>query len=219
MKLYFVLAVAAGITVASPPGTLRGEPGGVGYPLPATDYYHDSYACAAAEQMSSIGASFTNYAVCDDYNGVQVLLTTYTTWGVTTGTTPTELEIMIIPDDSGVPSASGPSSQVSYPATLTDTGMTYGSYAIWLAVIDLSAASVEIDSPVWIGPHRADGVSWYPIGGTTVTGSEAYRTVAAGWAWAPFSGSLVAGDLFKILEGSPYSALERNTWAGIKNMF
>jgi len=37
MKLYFVLAVTAGITVASPPGTLRGEPGGVGYPfLPPT---------------------------------------------------------------------------------------------------------------------------------------------------------------------------------------
>ncbi|MCK5840852.1 MAG: hypothetical protein KAH31_01690 [Candidatus Sabulitectum sp.] len=218
MRIFLVLFAVVAISFAS--GTLRGAPGGeAGYTLPGTDDELDSYAYAAAEQMSTIGASFTDYAVCDDYNGIHAYLETYTTWGVTTGAVPTALEVLIIPDASGAPSTSGPSSQVSYPATLTDTGMTYGSYAIWLAVIDLSATPVEIDAPVWIGPHRNDSVSWYPIGGTTVTGSEAYRTLAAGWAWEPFSNSLVAGDLFKVLEGIPFTALERNTWAGIKNMF
>ncbi len=218
MKVLLVLLSVVAISFAS--GTLSGTPSGTAtYTLPGTDDQLDSYTYNAAEQMNNIGASFDDYAVCDDYNGMHAYLETYTMWGVTTGTAPTALEVMIIPDDSGVPSASGPSSQVSYPATVTDTGMMYGSYTIWLAVIDLSAAPVVIDTPVWIGPHRADGGNWYPIGGTAVTGSEGYRTVAAGWTWTPFSDTLVAGDLFKILEGTPYSALERNTWAGIKNMF
>jgi len=169
--------------------------------------------------MSNIGASFTDYAVCDDYNGAHNYLETYTTWGVTTGTAPTALEIMIIPDASGAPSTSGPSSQVSYPATVTDSGFLYGSYTIWLAVIDLSAAPVEIDATVWIGPHRNDGVNWYPVGGTTVTGSEGYRTLAAGWTWTPFSESLQPGDIFKILEGPPPPSISKSTWAGIKSGF
>lgn len=208
------------VAISFASGTLSGAPGGEArYTLPETDDQLDSYAYSAAEQMSTIGASFGDYAVCDDYNGVHANLETYTTWGITTGAVPTELEVLVVPDDAGAPSSSGPSSQVAYPITLSDTGFTYGGYTIWLTVIDLSAAPVEIDATVWIGPHRNDGVSWYPIGGTTVTGSEAYRTLVAGWAWAPFSGSLVAGDLFKVLEGELYNALDRNTWAGIKSMF
>lgn len=217
MRLLLVLFAVVAISFAS--GTLRGAPGGeASYTLPETDDLLDSYAYVAAEQMSTIGASFGDYAACDDYNGPHAYLETYTTWGVTTGAVPTELEVLIVPDDAGAPSASGPSSQVAYPTTFGDTGFTYGSYPIWIAVIDLSAAPVEIDA-TWIGPHRNDGVSWYPIGGTTVTGSEAYRTLVAGWAWEPFSQSLVAGDLFKVLDGELYNALDRNTWAGIKSMF
>lgn len=218
MRILLVLLAVVAISFAS--GTLRGAPSGAAtYTLPGTDDELDSYAYVAAEQMNNIGASFDDYAVCDDYNGVHAYLETYTTWGVTTGTAPTSLEVMIIADDSGAPSTSGPTTQTAYPTTCTDTGMMYGSYAIYIAVTDLSATPEEIAAPVWIGPHRSDGGNWYPIGGTTVTGSEGYRTLVAGWAWAPFSGSLVAGDLFKVLDGELYNALERNTWAGIKNMF
>jgi hypothetical protein len=84
--------------------------------------------------------------------------------------------------------------------------------------MDLSGSPVAVSSPVWLGPHRAAPDSWYPVGGLTITGSEGYRTIAAGWAWQPFSAALEPGDLFKIITYNPTS-LERITWAGIKNMF
>ncbi len=218
MKLVFVLLAVAALAFAS--STISGEAGGVAnYTLPSTDDVLDTYAYNAAEQMSTIGASFDDYATVDDYNGADGTVDTYTCWGVTTGAVPTALEIMVVADDAGVPSASGPTSQTSYPATCSDTGMTYGSYAIWLAVVDMSSDPLMVAAPLWIGSHRNDTVAWYPIGGTTVTGSEAYRTEAAGWSWAPFSASLVAGDLFKVIEGTSGSSLNRSTWAGIKNMF
>ncbi len=218
MKLVFVLLAVAAMAFAS--STISGEAGGVAnYTLPSTDDVLDTYAYNAAEQMSTIGASFDDYATVDDYNGIDGNITSYTCWAVTTVAAPTALEIMVVADDAGVPSASGPTSQTSYPAVCSDTGMTYGSYAIWIAVIDLSADPILAMSPLWIGIHRADGSNWYPVGGTTVTGSEAYRTEVAGWSWAPFSASLVSGDLFKVIEGTPYSSLNRSTWAGIKNLF
>ena len=90
---------------------------------------------------------------------------------------------------------------------------------IYIAVIDLTSDEpvVPIGTTMWLGSHRNDGSNWYPLFGTIVTGSEAYRTVAAGWAWAPLSSSLVAGDLFKVIDGTV--SLNRTTWAGIKNMF
>ena len=215
MKLFVILLAISAMAFAS--GTLRGGPGGVAnYTLPATDAEMDSYAYSAGEQMDNIGASFTDYATIDDYNGPDGELLTYTMWGVTTQTAPTALEIMVVADASGAPSGA-PTSQDSYSATVSDTGMTYGSYAIWLAIVDCSATPIPLAAPLWVSTHRNDGSTWYPIGGTTVTGTEGYRTLAAGWAWEPFSNSLVAGDLFKVLDGNV--SLERNTWAGIKNMF
>ena len=218
MKLVIVLLALAALAFAS--GTITGQAGGVAdYAPPATDSTLDSYAYNAAEQMSTIGASFDDYAAVDDYNGISSSIDTYTAWGVTTASAPTALEIMVVADDSGVPSASGPTSQTSYTATLTDTGMIYGGYPIWIVFIELCAAPISVTAPVWIGLHRADGSDWYPIGGTTVTGSEAYRTLDAGWSWEPFSYSLVEGDLFKIIVGPPYSSLNRSTWAGVKSAF
>lgn len=219
MKLVLVLLSVVAMAFAS--STISGEAGGVAhYTLPSTDDTLDSYAYVAAEQLGSIGASFTDYAVVDDYNGVNSEISTYTLWGVTTAAVPTALEVMVVADDSGVPSASGPTSQASYPVTCTDTGMTYGGYTIWLAVIDLSADPIAVSAPVWLGSHRADGSSWYPISGTTVTNSEGYRTLVAGWTWLAISSQdpYTPADLFKIIEGTPTS-LTRGTWAGIKNMF
>lgn len=218
MRFLVVLLVIAAVSFAA--GTLRGGPGGVAnYTLPETDDVLDTYAYVAAEQMSNIGASFDDYATIDDYNGVAANINTYTMWGVTTASAPTTLDLMVFADDAGVPTSAGATSMETYPTTSSDTGMTYGSYAIWIAVIDCSAAPVAVMTTDWVGSHRSDGSNWYPIGGTVVTDSEAYRTLAAGWAWEPFSTSLVAGDLFKVIDGTPVSSLERNTWAGIKNMF
>lgn len=153
MKLVFVLLALAALAFAS--GTITGQAGGVAdYAPPATDSTLDSYAYNAAEQMSTIGASFDDYAAVDDYNGISSSIDTYTAWGVTTASAPTALEIMVVADDSG---------------------------------------------------------------GTTVSGSKAYRTLDAGWSWEPFSYSLVEGDLFKIIVGPPYSSLNRSTWAEVKS--
>ena len=219
MKLAFVLFAVVAMAFAS--STIRGEAGGFPtYTLPSTDDILDTYAYNLGEQLSSIGASFDDYAAVDDYNGINANIEMYTLWGVTTGVAPTALEIIVVADDGGVPSASGPTSQVSYPTVCTNSGMTYGGYTIWVAAVDLSGAPLNVTAPVWIGSHRNDTDTWYPVAGTTVTGSEAYRTIVAGWTWLAYSSQdpYTAADLFKVIEGAPTS-LSRSTWAGIKNNF
>ncbi len=219
MRYFVLLSVFVAMSFAST-SALRGESGGIpNYTLPGTDDTLDTYAYNATEQMSTIGGSSSATAAVDDYNGINGTIETYTMWGVTTASPPTDLEMMIVPDDSGVPSSAGPSSQDSYPVSCSDTGMTYGGYTIWLVVVDCSASPISVSAPLWLGTHRNDGNNWFPVSGTTVTGIEAYRTVAAGWAWEPYSNEFEAGDLFKIIEGEPENSLNRNTWAGIKNMF
>lgn len=220
MRFLLVLLAVAAMSFAS--GTISGHAGGSGggFVYVETDDVLDTYAYSAAEQMSTIGASFDDYAAIDDFNyavDTDIALTSYVCWGVTTGAAPTAMELLYVADVSGVPSGA-PISQVSYPIVCTNSGFLYGSYTIWVGEIDLSA-NPEVSTPCWLGSHRNDSVNWYPIGGTTVTGSEGYRTLAAGWEWAPFSGSLVAGDLFKVINGTVVSSLERTTWAGIKNIF
>lgn len=219
MKTLFILTVVAGIAVASSPGTLRGEPGGFGNALLGTDWYYDTYAYDSGTVLSSIPASFSDYAVIDDYNGLNCFPEHYICWAVTTASNPSSLELLLVEDVSGAPSGS-PFSQESYPCTVLNSGFTFGSYTVWITELDLPNEDwLFLESPVWLGSHRNDGNSWYPACGTTVSGSEGYRTVAAGWAWSPFSETIETGDLFKIIDGSPPPAINRNTWAGIKSEF
>jgi len=221
MKLFVVLLVVASMAFAS--ATFSGEVrGSGGLDLPEVDFVIDSYPYDSGDQMSEIGASFGDYAVCDDctYETVDTDLdiTLYYTYGVTTsGSAPTEMTLLVVEDDAGVP-AGEPLSQDAYGVSCANTGFTYGGYTIWAASMDLSSSPVGISTPVWLGPQRTDGNNWYPIGKLTIDGSEGYRTLAAGWAWEPFSQSLVEGDLFKIIEGE-LAALESNTWGGIKALF
>lgn len=222
--MIFQLLIFLVIGNASASGSISGHPGGAGggFVFPETDYYYDSYAYNQSEQMSTIGASFDDYAAIDDFTwGVDgtVYLGGYTCWGVTTGSAPTSLELLVVGDASGTPDGA-PISQDSYPVTCVNSGYTFGGYIIWVAVMDLSS-NPEVATPVWLGSHRADGVSWYPLGGTTVTGSEGYRTLAAGWSWEPFSVSLEAGDLFKVIADYCWwpPAIARTTWAGVKSSF
>jgi hypothetical protein len=213
MKLFVVLLAVAGLAFAS--GTFSGRPGGTGgYWLPETDDLLDSYAYSVAEQMSTIGASFDDYAVIDDFP-MSAIITKYTCWGVTTGAAPTTLDLLVVADDGGVPTGA-PLSQNSYPTSCGNSGFTYGGYTIWVA--EMTIADEVVDNN-WLGSHRTDGGNWYPVGGITITGAEGHRTTAAGWAWQSFTASgIPAGDLFKVIEGT-LNSLERNTWAGIKNMF
>jgi len=219
MRLFVIILAVVGMAFAS--GTISGEPGGVGHALPETDDVLDTYAYDTGTSFSTIPAASSDYAVCDDYTASgsgDSIIDTYTTWAVTTAANPTALELLYIADNSGPDGA--PVSQTSYPAAVSNSGHMFGSYIVWIAVMDLSSdpAVVLNGETVWLGAHRNDGSNWFAGCGTTVAGSEGYRTLAAGWDWAPFSGSLVTGDLFKIIEGIDTS-LSRSTWAGIKNMF
>ena len=213
MKLFAVLLAVSAMAFAS--GTFTGEISGSYRGYSATDAELTSYVYDESEQLSSIGASFGDYAVVDDYNGVAAEVDTYVTWGISTGAVPTELNFMVVAD---VMTSDTPVINAPYPVTLVDTGVTYGGYAIWETTMDLSATPVAVTPGIWLGPHRDSTVTWYPVAGSTVTGSEAYRTLAAGWAWEPLSTSIAAGDLFAVVEGIPTS-LSRSTWAGIKNNF
>jgi len=217
MRTLAVLLAAAAAALCS--STLSGElRGRGGLDLPETDYVIDSYIFIPGEQMDTIPASFGDYAVVDDFvpitDGVAVLLE-YTTWGVTTdGYVPSEMALLVVDDDLGEPEGA-PISQELYQMEAYDTGFTFYEYTVWRGEMCLIKPYTEVSTPVWLGPQRQDGAKWYVMGGVTISGSEAYRTVSYGWSWEPFSESLQAGDIFKVIEGS-YSDLQRSTWGGIK---
>jgi len=220
MKLVFVLLAVVAMAFAS--STISGDlRGSASFTLPATDDELDSYAFDAGTAFAaSIPASFTDYAVVDDFtaSGGENTITSLTCWGLTTGAAPTALEVLVVADASGPDGA--PISADSYPCATSASGYTFAGYDILTTVIDLSGNPIVVADgvTVWLGSHRNDGVTWYPDLGTIVTGMNAYRTQAAGWAWEDIATSIEAGDLFKVIEGD-YTSLDRNTWAGIKNMF
>ena len=204
--------------IASCSSTLSGEvSGSATYTLPETDDIHDSYVFTEDECLENCPASFSDYATCDDFSlGGSTVIYGYTHWGVTTGAYPFSLEFLVIDDYMGAPTGA-PVSQESYQCDITNTGFTFGSYPIIMIEMDLE--NLYIDASTWIGARRNDTSAWYPICGSTVSGSEAYRTTAEGWDWQPLSETIAPGDIFRIVEGYPVPAICRKTWAGIKTAF
>ncbi|MCK5840854.1 MAG: hypothetical protein KAH31_01700 [Candidatus Sabulitectum sp.] len=216
MRLVTLLLALTAIAFAS--STLSGEvSGSATYTLPETDDIHDSYAFTEDECLETCPGSFSDYAVCDDLSlGGSTVIYGYTHWGVTTGACPVSLELLVMLDSSGTP-AGAPVSQETYPCDFTNTGFTFASYPIYMIEMDLG--DLYIAASTWIGARRNDSNSWYPMCGSTVSGSEAYRTTAAGWDWEPLSKTMESGDIFRIIEGFPIPSVGRTTWAGIKSGF
>jgi hypothetical protein len=119
MRILTVLLAVAGMAFAA--GTISGRAGGTGggFWFPETDDLIDSYAYSTGDQMGTIGASFGDYAAIDDFAGavdVDYSISSYITWGVTTASAPTALELLIVADVSGVPSGAPPQTAVSLMA-------------------------------------------------------------------------------------------------------
>lgn len=220
MKAFVLLCLVAVTSYAT--GTFGGPTGGSGggYLSPPTKDVLCSYIYNPDEQMDDVGASFSEFATIDDYNGPAGDIESYTCWGISQSSPPSTLDLLVVEDFSSTPAGS-PVSSYSYDVDPVNSGYTYGGYTIWVVVLDLSANPLAVDGSVWLGTYRSDGSSWYPMGGTTVEvhDTEGYRTVADGWQWEPFSESLQAGSLFQIIQGTPGSTLNRNTWATIKSMY
>lgn len=213
-----VLLLAVQFSMAA--GTLTGDPGGCGsggLVFPASDYIMDSYAYNPSQVMETWPASFDDYAAVDDYCYYNLCMESYTCWGVTTGSPPSSLEMLFVSDEGGSPEGA-PILQESFAVECDDTGYTFAGYPIWQVYMQFDTPLYMIN-PIWLGTHRADGVNWYPACGTEIEWNEAHRTVAAGWAWEPFSASIGPGDIFKIIETPNPPAVTRNTWAGIKTTF
>jgi hypothetical protein len=208
-----ILLFVVGLAVADPP-ELTGEPGGTGFGFPATDWILDTYAYSQSSSCTTIPASFTDYRVVDDFvRTSSCYVTGITNWFVTVHYTPTSLNIMCFANDDGMPGTE--IFQTPHAVACSNSGYMFSSYIIYIAEMPLSQAFSP--GTRWIGMHRVDGSSWYVMVGTILTGSEAFRTVAAGYSWEPCSSSIGAVDIFKIIEGS--TALDRSTWGGIKNLF
>lgn len=217
----YLISLLCVVSLAGASGTLTGHTGGSGggFHFPETDFLLDSYAYNPSQVMSTLGASFGDYAEVDDFDyqyGSQFWLEYYVCWGVTTGSAPVEMDLLYVEDNGGAPYGP-PITQTTYSADCLNSGYTFAGYTIWIAELYL-LDNPWFDSPCWLGAQRNDSGNWYPVGGTAVTGSEAYRTTGSGWAWQPFSSSLEQADLFKIF-GNYGLQLQRDTWAGIKNSF
>lgn len=218
MKYVFVLLAVAGMAFASSildSPTMEGVSGGEGGYFPGTDDYFESYIYDATV-CSSIPSSANDYRVVDDFQPtIDVNMTQFAYYGITTGAVPTALELMYFADNAGVPGDEV--SQTSYDVTTTNTGFTYAGYVVYKA--DMTVDFALSAGVYWFGFHRNDGDTWYVGIGPCITGYEAYRTLAAGYAWAPLSASIQGADLFKELQGTPQGALQQSTWAGIKTQF
>ncbi len=219
MKYCFALFAIVGMAFASSTldsPTMEGVSGGEGGYFPGTDDYFESYIYDATV-CSSIPASANDYRVVDDFQPtVDVTMTQFSYYGITTGATPSALELMYFANNAGAPGDEV--SQTSYPVTTTNTGFTFAGYIVWKAdmVVDLDLSA----GIYWFGFHRNDGGdNWFVGIGPCITGYEAYRTLAAGYTWAPMSASIQGADLFKELQGTPQGALLQSTWAGIKTQF
>jgi hypothetical protein len=214
MKYLLTLLFVAGLAVASSP-ELTGQLSGTGFGFPGTDDYLETYAYNAASALQTIPASFTDYRVVDDFvPAAGVNVTKWTNWFVTTAATPTTLNLMCFANNAGTPGTEV--YQTPHAVTCVNSGFLFGSYVIYKAEMVLSQAFTA--GTWWVGMHRVDGNNWYPNLGTVVTGSQAYRTQAAGYTWEPCSSSIGAADVFKIVEGI-VTSLDRTTWGGIKNLF
>lgn len=210
---FLILAVVAGLAFGS--ADLSGVSTGIGTQFPETDDYIDSYAYDATV-CSSIPASFGDYRVVDDFtpvvDGADIVKFIY--WGLSTATTPTSLNLMWFADASGTPGTEV--SQTPYSITTGASGFEYAGYTVWTTEMVVNITGVEGTN--WFGFHRPTADTWYVGIGPIVTGYEAHRTLAAGYAWQPMSSSIEAADLFKIIEGT-VTALDRSTWGGIKVLF
>ena len=218
MRLFTLALVLTAVAFAT--GTLSGEvTGSASYTLPETDDLLDSYVFNEDELFSTIPAAFDDYVVVDDYTASsgESVIGYYRCWGLTTSSNPTELELFAVEDASGPSGA--PFSMTSYPCVIINSGFIFAGYTVWMAEMDLSSYPILVfgGTTIWLGSHRNDGNTWYSACGTTVTGMNAHRTLAAGWAWHDIADSIEAGDLFKTLED--YVSLERTTWAGVKSSF
>ena len=217
MKYLLTLLFVAGLAVASAPPELSGALSGTGFGFPGTDDYLETYAYNAASGCTTIPASFTDYRVVDDFVRTSAVnVTKWTNWFVTTASTPANLNLMCFANNAGAPGTEV--YQTPHAVTCVNSGFLFGSYVIYKAEMVLTQAFTA--GTWWVGMHRVDGSSWYPNLGTVLTGSQAYRTVAAGYAWQTVGTDPAIGpaDVFKIVEGV-VTSLDRTTWGGIKNLF
>ncbi len=215
MKLITLLLLVTATALFAAGPTLSGESSGEGFWFPATDDIIDTYAYDE-NVCSSIPASFDDYRVVDDFVATgSVELTGFTYWIVTTGSVPTELLLISYADDGGTPG--NELGQDSYAVTTAASGYVYAGYTVYVTNMPVS---ISVDAGTyWFGFYRSDGGETLYVGiGPTVTGAEAHRTVAAGYAWEPMSNSIVAADLYKTIEGNT-TALDSETWGSIKGIF
>ncbi len=214
----FLIPVLAFAVLVFASSEISGTSSGSGFVFPETDDVIDTYAYDPDTVCSTIPASFNDYRVVDDFLHDQpVSIGSFTYWGVSTASAPSELELMYFEDNAGVPGDEV--FQTSYSVSSQATGYTYGMYSVYVAVMTLpTSLFIPANTTAWLGFHRV-GDNWYTALGPAVVGSEAYRTQGAGYNWVPVSSNpdIGAADLFKIIEGTV--SLERSTWAGIKHLF
>ena len=211
MKFLVLVFIVTGFAFAS--SSLSGTSAGTGIWFPETDDVLDTYTYGD-DVCGTIPASGGDFRVVDDFQTAKgATIASFSYWGVTTGAVPTSLNLMQFADAAGTPGTEV--FQTDYSIATSNSGFTYAGYIVYKA--DMAVNLPLATGTYWFGFHRPGTDNWFVGIGPSVTGYEAYRTVAAGYAWEPCSTSIEAADLFKIIEGA--TALERTTWGSIKNLF
>jgi len=222
MKFAFIfLSLIASAVFALP--TLEGHTEGVHIPFPETDFVFDTNMYDPDHVYGTAFATYSNYWIADDFTpSLSGQIEQLFFWTVTTTTNPAGLEVTFFGDGYPGPGTILWQNLVS-DVIWKDSGVTFAGYTIHLCVINLpnlDYMNVWTGTTYWITAHREDGTNLYAVVDDEVNGDECYRITTAGGAWAPISSmGWDPVDMFRIVKGTIYGALDRTTWGMVKTLF
>ncbi len=222
MRFTFIfLSLLASAVFASP--NWEGHIEGVHIPMPGTDFVFDSNMYDPDHVYGTAYANFSDYWIADDFTpSLNGQIEQLTFWTITTTTNPAGLEVTFFGD--GYP---GPGTilwqHLASDIIWKDSGVTFAGYTIYVCVIELpnlDYMNVWTGTTYWITAHREDGSNLYAILDDEVNGNETYRIITAGGEWVPGSSTgYDPVDMFRMVRGTIYGALDRTTWGMVKTLF
>jgi hypothetical protein len=191
--------------------------------MPGTDFVFDTNVYDPDHVYGTAFATFSNYWIADDFSpNFSGQIEQLFFWTVTTTTNPSGLEVTFFGDDYPGPGTILWQNLVS-DVIWKDSGVTFAGYTIHVCVTDLpnlDYMNVWTGTTYWITAHREDGSNLYAVVDDEVNGDECYRITTAGGEWAPISSSVYDPvDMFRIVKGTIYGALDRTTWGMVKTLF
>lgn len=220
MKLLILVLLTAFTSLYAAGPSISGELTGEYIVGPATDDNLDSYTFSVSELYETAYANFDAYITADDIHlAMDATIDEIAFFMLSTSSMPTSVDVYFYTD-----TGTGPGSEItstSASVSTTAVGYQFAGYEIYETLCTLASGfSVIGGETYWIGPNRPGSDTLYSLVGITVRGQESYLSQDTGATWVTWSSQGYAPtDMFRVVYGTPETALERGTWGNIKSTF